>query len=162
MRLDAVEIKVDVAAEGIKAAVEAFDLAHKRGIAQNHLLLRGHFRPGGSADLPLLRQGLILRLRKNRGRRDDVTAKLGPCVDSQLTRGGSTRTRMITGNSESKVTGQARASSPRPRSKPRLRTASSTPPWRNAERFFPWHPATTRYDRGQVLSKKAFSGRGHV
>lgn len=78
-RLDAVEIKVTIGADGIKAAAEAFDLGHAEKRRRTIYFCED---PEG---LPLLTAGIILRLRKNKGRRDDITVKLRPCNDSQLT-----------------------------------------------------------------------------
>jgi broad specificity phosphatase PhoE len=84
-RLDAVEIKVTVRGDGIPAAAEAFELEHAEKQRRTIYFCEDLAGPDGPAGLPLLNHGIILRLRRNKGRRDDVTAKLRPCKDSQLT-----------------------------------------------------------------------------
>jgi hypothetical protein len=84
-RLDAVEIKVTVWADGIQAAAEAFELEHAEKRHRTIYFCEDLTGPDGPAGLPLLTHGIILRLRRNKGRREDITAKLRPCRDSQLT-----------------------------------------------------------------------------
>jgi hypothetical protein len=84
-RLDAVEIKVNIGADGIAAAAEAFDLGHAEKRRRTIYFCEDPAGPDGPAGLPLLTAGIILRLRRNKGRRDDITVKLRPCEDSQLT-----------------------------------------------------------------------------
>ena len=84
-RLDAVEIKVTVGADGISAAAEAFELEHAEKRRRTIYFCEDLAGPDGPAGLPLLTHGIILRLRRNKGRRDDITAKLRPCSYSQLT-----------------------------------------------------------------------------
>ncbi len=84
-RLDAVEIKVTIGADGIEAAAKAFDLGNAEKRRRTIYFWEDPAGPEGPAGLPLLTAGIILRLRKNKGRRDDVTVKLRPCGDSQLT-----------------------------------------------------------------------------
>ena len=84
-RLDAVEIKVTVGADGIPAAAKAFELEHAEKRSRTIYFCEDLAGPDGPAGLPLLTHGIILRLRRNKGRRDDITAKLRPCRDSQLT-----------------------------------------------------------------------------
>jgi hypothetical protein len=84
-RLDAVEIKVNVLADGIPAAAEAFKLEHAGKRRRTIYFCEDLTCPDGPGGLPLLTHGIILRLRRNKGRRGDITAKLRPCRDSQLT-----------------------------------------------------------------------------
>lgn len=84
-RLDGVEIKVNVGADGIPAAVDAFDLGHAEKRRRTIYFCEDPAGPDGPGGLPLLTAGIILRLRRNKGRRDDITVKLRPCEDSQLT-----------------------------------------------------------------------------
>jgi hypothetical protein len=85
LRLDGVEIKVTVGADGIPAAAKAFGLEHVEKRRRAIYFFEDLAGPDGPAGLPLLTHGLILRLRRNKGRRDDITVKLRPCEDSQLT-----------------------------------------------------------------------------
>lgn len=85
-RLDAVEIKVNVGAADMPAAAEAFGLGNAEKRRRTIYFCEDLSGPGGPTALPLLTHGIILRLRQNKGRRDDVTAKLRPCTDTQLTR----------------------------------------------------------------------------
>lgn len=85
-RLDAVEIKFNVEASGLPAAMEALEL--KEADARRRTIyffedLTGSTEPKG---LPLLTNGVILRLRRNNGHRGEMTVKLRPCDGGQLTR----------------------------------------------------------------------------
>lgn len=77
-RLDAVEIKVTVGADGIPAAAEALNLSTPKSGAGRSYFCEDLAGPDGPAGLPLLAHGTILRLRRNKGRRGDITAKLRP------------------------------------------------------------------------------------
>jgi hypothetical protein len=84
-RLDAIEIKVSVGASDMDAAADAFGLDLQDGRRRSIYFCEDVRGPGGPAALPLLEQGVILRLRKNKGKADDSTVKLRPCGESQLT-----------------------------------------------------------------------------
>ncbi|WP_164200559.1 SixA phosphatase family protein [[Micrococcus luteus] ATCC 49442] len=79
------EIKVTVMADGIPPAAKAFELDRAEKQRRTIYFYEDLAGPDGPAGLPLLNHGIILRLRRNKGRRDDVTAKLRPCKEPQLT-----------------------------------------------------------------------------
>lgn len=85
-RLDAVEIKVNIGAADMPAAAECFGLANAEKRRRTIYFCEDLTGEDGPAGLPLLTGGVILRLRRNKGRPDDITAKLRPCAASQLTR----------------------------------------------------------------------------
>lgn len=84
MRLDGIEIKVTIGAEQVQAAKQALTLFDEDG-RRRKLYFCEAARPGGSEALPLLDHGVILRLRQNRGAKDDSTVKLRPFDQARLT-----------------------------------------------------------------------------
>ncbi|MEO8222930.1 MAG: hypothetical protein ABI563_19365 [Specibacter sp.] len=85
-RLDAVEIKFNVDASGLPAAMEALELNDAEARHRTIYFFEDLTGSDGPAGLPLLTNGIILRLRGNNGHRGDVTVKLRPCGGDQLTR----------------------------------------------------------------------------
>lgn len=85
-RLDAVEIKFNVGANGLLAAVEALELNRAEASRRTIHFFEDLTGADGPARLPLLTNGIILRLRRSNGHRGDVTVKLRPCDGDQLTR----------------------------------------------------------------------------
>jgi hypothetical protein len=83
MRLDAVEIKVTVAAPQIHQARAAFRLADEHG-RHRRVFFCEDLSDRGAGWLPLLDSGVILRLRENKWGDDDSTVKLRPCRRSRL------------------------------------------------------------------------------
>jgi hypothetical protein len=81
MRLDGVEIKVSLAGSRLDEALDALGLGD--GGQQRSVSFLEDATVG--AELPLLRQGIVLRVRQTAGEDDDSTVKLRPCRRSQLT-----------------------------------------------------------------------------
>ncbi|MBB5640770.1 hypothetical protein [Cryobacterium roopkundense] len=84
LRLDGVEIKVSVGSDQIASAESFFALALHEPKRRTIYFCDSPATPDTPA-LPLFRQGVIIRLRKNKGGADDVTVKLRPCHRWQLT-----------------------------------------------------------------------------
>ena len=83
MRLDGVEIKVSLRGSQAAEALDALGLGEhgqRRSISFLEDATVG-------VELPLLRQGIVLRVRQTDGEDDDATVKLRPCRRSQLTQG---------------------------------------------------------------------------
>jgi hypothetical protein len=84
MRLDGIEIKVTIGAEQVQAAKQALAVSDPDGRRRRIYFCEGAAATG-SAALPLLDHGVILRLRDNQGSKDDSTAKLRPFDQVRLT-----------------------------------------------------------------------------
>src|SRR5262245_17998121 len=83
MRLDGVEIKINLAEDELGRAIDTLNLGDGEPMK---LWFYEDLTPG--VRLPLLEAGLIIRIRtKNGGRDGDSTIKLRPCRYSQLSRG---------------------------------------------------------------------------
>lgn len=85
MRLDGIEIKVTIGAEHVQAARRALGLSGDDGRRRRIYFCEGGADAGGSVALPLLDHGIILRLRENKGSKDDSTVKLRPFDQARLT-----------------------------------------------------------------------------
>jgi hypothetical protein len=83
-RLDAVEIKVTVAAAMADRARREFGLADTRGRHRRIYFCEDVCGDAGRRGLPLLDGGIVLRLRANDGERDDSTVKLRPARRSGI------------------------------------------------------------------------------
>jgi hypothetical protein len=83
MRLDGVEIKFSLAGSRVDEALNALGLDDGGGRPRGISFLED---ATVGVDLPLLRQGIVLRVRQTAGEDDDSTVKLRPCRRSQLTR----------------------------------------------------------------------------
>jgi hypothetical protein len=83
MRLDGIEIKVTINADQVEAAKDAW-LSGRDG-KRRAIYFFEERPPGDPAALPLLRAGVILRVRQIEDGKDDSTAKLRPCDRSRLT-----------------------------------------------------------------------------
>ena len=81
MRLDAVEIKANVAGTDVAAAVAALDLEDDSAM---QIWFYEDLTPG-VGPMPLLESGLVLRVRVDERGDADVTVKLRPCRRSQVT-----------------------------------------------------------------------------
>jgi hypothetical protein len=81
MRLDGVEIKVSLAGSRVDEALDALGLGD--GGRPRSISFLEDATVG--VELPLLRQGIVLRVRQTGGEDDDSTVKLRPCRRSQLT-----------------------------------------------------------------------------
>jgi hypothetical protein len=82
VRLDGVEIKVSLGGERVAGALDALGLGddgQQRSIGFLEDATVG-------VELPLLRAGIVLRVRQTGGEDDDATVKLRPCRRSQLTK----------------------------------------------------------------------------
>lgn len=86
MRLDGIEIKVTIAAEHVQAARQALALTDDDKRRRRKIYFcEGAAGADGSAALPLLDQGVILRLREIKDDKDDSTVKLRPFDQTRLT-----------------------------------------------------------------------------
>lgn len=84
-RLDGIEIKVTVGAEQVQVARHALALSGDDGRRRRIYFCEDVTGAGGAAALPLLDNGIILRLRQNKGSKDDSTVKLRPFDQARLT-----------------------------------------------------------------------------
>jgi hypothetical protein len=84
VRLDGIEVKVTIGAEQVEVARQAFALSGDDG-RRRRIYFCEDVAAGGSAALPLLDNGIILRLRQNKGGKDDSTVKLRPFDRTRLT-----------------------------------------------------------------------------
>lgn len=84
-RLDGIEIKVTIGAEQVQMARQALALSGDDGRRRRIYFCEDVAGARGSAALPLLDNGIILRLRANKGGRDDSTVKLRPFDQTRLT-----------------------------------------------------------------------------
>jgi hypothetical protein len=84
-RLDGIEIKVTIGAEQVQLARQALALSGDDGRRRRIYFCEDVAAAGGSAALPLLDNGIILRLRQNKGGKDDSTIKLRPFDRTRLT-----------------------------------------------------------------------------
>jgi hypothetical protein len=86
-RLDGIEIKVTVGAEQVQLARHALALSGDDGRRRRIYFCEDLTGAGGAAALPLLDNGIILRLRlrQNKGSKDDSTVKLRPFDQARLT-----------------------------------------------------------------------------
>jgi hypothetical protein len=82
MRLDGVEIKFSLAGSRVDEALDALGLGDDGGQPRSISFLED---ATVGVELPLLRQGIVLRVRQTAGEDDDSTVKLRPCRRSQLT-----------------------------------------------------------------------------
>jgi hypothetical protein len=84
-RLDGIEVKVTLGAEQVQAARHALALSGDDGRRRRIYFCEDVAAAGGPAALPLLDNGIILRLRQNKGSKDDSTVKLRPFDQARLT-----------------------------------------------------------------------------
>ena len=84
-RLDGIEIKVTIGAEQVQVARQALALSGDDGRRRRIYFCEDVAGAGGPAALPLLDNGIILRLRQNKGSKDDSTVKLRPFDQTRLT-----------------------------------------------------------------------------
>ena len=80
-RLDTIKVKVTIAADEVGTALAAFNLSSST--ARSHEIYFCE-QPSSLGLLPLLDDGVILRIRRHREGPDDVTVKLRPCRHGQL------------------------------------------------------------------------------
>jgi hypothetical protein len=84
-RLDGIEIKATVGAEQVQVARHALALSGGDGRRRRIYFCEDVAGAHGPAALPLLDNGIILRLRQNKGSKDDSTVKLRPFDQARLT-----------------------------------------------------------------------------
>jgi len=83
MRLDDVEIKVTLAGDQTRAAVD--ELGLPADVEPWRICFCEDVTPGLSPETPLLDRSVVLRARDKAGGKDDTTVKLRPCRRSQVT-----------------------------------------------------------------------------